>query len=162
MGLDDLVHAKKKLIEDRTDMQEYQDYYDGDQPMVYSASRLREVFGSSKLTKFVQNWCSLVVNTALDRISFKGWSSEDKGTIDTLNDFYKQEDLKVVSQDVHKDALITGHGYLVFDELDSGLRVFRNSPMNVYCEYSDSEPDIMEYAFKMWSETAMMQIVLLN
>ena len=54
-------------------------YYDGQQPLRYSATRLKDAFNQIDV-KFRQNWCAVVINSVLDRIELYGWSTADDET----------------------------------------------------------------------------------
>lgn len=154
MSVQDLKYAVDKLNDARPDIVEYQDYYEGDQPLVYSTARLREIFGQTSLVRYIENWCAVVVDAALDRISFKGWSGGQESVTKALTEFYVQEDLKVEADDIHRDALVTGHGYAIFDIREDGTKtIIHNDPTNVYAVYSNSDPDVMMYALKVWEES---------
>lgn len=152
MSKTDLQFAKDKLMKDRTDIRQYREYYEGEQPLVYSIEKLAEIFGRSTLVTYIQNWCAVVVDSALDRISFGGWDSKSQASNDKLDTFFKANDLKRVSRKIHEDAAVAGAGYAIFDQTDFGLRLFRNDPMNVTVIYDEAEPDKMKYAMKLWQE----------
>ena len=152
MSLRDLDYAKTELIDKRKDAEIYRKYYEGDQPMIYSYSRLREIFGSSRMVTYVQNWCSVVINAALDRLIFRGWNSEETAIDGTLQEFYTMQDLRTLSREVHEDALVTGEGFVVFDKPGGQVRAFRNDPLNVQAIYEDGDPETLRYVMKVWQE----------
>ncbi len=58
-------------------------YYDGDHPLVYNASKLRDIFANIDAT-FNENWSAVVVNTVLDRIGIERFQVGD-GRNDAAN-----------------------------------------------------------------------------
>ena len=98
-------------------------YYLGDQPLMYTHERLREVFQRATMN-FVQNWCAVVIDTTADRMVLKGWDNPKKTINDSLDLFWKKQTLQTVSRQVHKDALITGNGFMMVDYVDGELRAF--------------------------------------
>ena len=51
-------------------------YYDGEHPLKYTAERLREVFNKLDV-KFIENWCAVVIDAAIDRINLAGFKAAD-------------------------------------------------------------------------------------
>jgi len=111
---------------------------------MYTHERLREVFDKSSV-KFIQNWCAVVIDTALDRIVFKGWDNPAMAMNMTLDEFYNQAKLALISRKVHQDALVTGNGFMMLDEVDGQLKAFYNSPDQVVVIYETENP--LEKAF---------------
>ena len=87
-------------------------YADGDQPTVYSTARLREAFDNLN-AKFTQNWCSLVINAALDRLQLSGWDTKEKAANQALDSLWNELRLGTDAYDVHKAALITREGFII-------------------------------------------------
>lgn len=114
-------------------------YYLGDQPLMYTHERLREVFQRATMN-FVQNWCAVVIDTTADRMVLKGWDNPNKAINGSLDLFWKAQTLQTGSRQVHKDALITGNGFMMMDIVDGELRAFYNSPSQVVVLYEDDDP----------------------
>jgi len=151
--MDVLKYMLGKLSDEVNEAENYYKYYNGDHPLVYSTARLREIFNNTTLVTYIQNWCAVVVDASLDRLSFQGWDSSSETVNSILDNYYRAENLPAVSKAVHKDALVTGNGYLIFDDIGGAVRVFRNDPLNVTCLYDDEDPTQMKVALKTWLET---------
>lgn len=123
-------------------------YYEGTQPLKYSNERLKDVFERSGV-RFVENWCSVVVNSVLDRMIFKGWDNENETINNSIDEFYKKNKLQFLSRRVHRDVLVSGNGYLMLDNIEGEVKAFYNSPENVIVSY-DEETGNMSYGMKMW------------
>ena len=63
------------------------DYADGNQPLVYSTNRLKEAFNNIS-AKFSQNWMSVVIDSALDRLTYNGWATKTKAITDRLQQIF--------------------------------------------------------------------------
>lgn len=124
-------------------------YYDGDQPLVFTQSRLREVFGRAG-ARFIQNWCAVVVNAVTDRLVFKGWDATGKQVQKELNTLYKKHRVQKISRKVHLDAVISGDGFVMFDLIDSVQIPFYNSPEQVAVIYSEENPNLVEFGVKVF------------
>jgi len=135
----DLEVAYTALSKQATSARTAMNYYNGVQPLMYTLERLREVFDRSTVN-FIQNWCAVVVDTTTDRIVFKGWDNPSEQVNDTLDIYYRQQYLQTASREVHRDAVVTGDGFLMADTIDGEIKVFRNSPRQCAVLYSDENP----------------------
>lgn len=126
-------------------------YADGVQPLVYSTQRLKEAFGSLT-ARFNMNWCSVVVNATLDRLMIRGFDPVDKDTNDQLDALWSQFHLGLDAYDVHRDALITGEGYIIAWKEGEQIDVYRNDPRLVHLFYLAERPKEKEFAAKWWVE----------
>lgn len=128
-------------------------YADGDQPLKYSTERLREAFRNINTT-FNQNWIAVVVNSALDRLVFKGWSSESEEVNDMLQTVYDSHEIALESYDAHKSALITHESFIIaWKEADDELQVYYNDPRLCHMFYQADNPKKKEFACK-WYKAA--------
>lgn len=123
-------------------------YYEGDQPLRYSTERLKEAFGS--FARFTQNWCSVVVDSTLDRIVLKGFDvPSNKEAADKLNEIVDLTDLDLDAEDIHRDALVTGNSYLIAWKRESGaLDVYFNKPEMCHVFYHPEYPKQKRFAAK--------------
>jgi hypothetical protein len=127
------------------------EYYGGDQPLKYSAERLKEAFKLSTV-KFTQNWCAVVLDAVLDRLVFKGWDPKDKQANVDIDQFYTRNNIQKISDDVHKNALATGEGFIVFDKVDNFDRAFFNDSRLVQVFYDPNNPEKKLFAAKWWKD----------
>ena len=148
--MSDLKIAFENLTFKKPTMTIYQNYYFGEHPLRYSAERLREVFEQS--TKFIQNWCAIVIDASLDRLVFKGWDPPDKESDDIIDKFYKRNNLAVASTRVHRDALITGKSYIVLDIIDDEIVAFHNDPRLIDIVRSADDPREKLFGAKWWED----------
>lgn len=150
---DDLKRAfdtlKSRLLPYQTLFQ----YADGKQPTVYSTARLQTAFRNIN-AHFTQNWCSVVVNATLDRLSLKGFDAESETVNAALDDLWKREHLGLDAYDAHKDALVTGEGFLIaWAEEDGSLSIYHNDPRMCAMFYNRERPKVPEFAAKWWVDT---------
>jgi hypothetical protein len=137
-------------------------YYDGDQPLVYSSQRLREVFRGLE-ARFVQNWCAVVVDSCLDRIQLTGFQvSGDEEAQAALNAAFVATELSLDADDAHLAGLVTGEAFLIAwrqDAIDGEgeiipdageIEAFYNDPRLCHVEYSPDNPLKKLWAAKWW------------
>lgn len=147
--MDDFKAIYNDLIQQSQKAWRYKKYYTGDQPLMYSHERLRQVFKVANI-QFIQNWCGVVVNAVLDRLEFNGWDDPNETISTNLNQFYRDQRLNILSREVHKDALVTGDGFVMLDNIQGKIMVYANSPEMVAVRYKEDMPDEMDYGIKMW------------
>lgn len=134
------------------DNKKYMNYYLGNHPMIYTYERLYEVFGRTTVS-FVQNWCAVVVDAVLDRLGFKGWDGNNLNTSRELYDLYIKNKIKTLSRQVHRDCIVTGNGYIMFDKIDGINKPYYNNPNDIVVVYSADDYYQMSYALKIWRST---------
>ena len=104
-------------------------YYDGDQPLMYTARRLKELFRNIE-ARFTENWCAVVVDTVMDRLNLGRFQVEgNERATDQLNDLWLATEMGLDSDDAHLAALVTGESYvIVWREDNADLQAFYNDP----------------------------------
>lgn len=136
-------------------------YYDGDHPLRYSTQRLAKAFNDIN-TYFAQNWCSVVVDSVLERISLQSLGVEgDDASTDQLREAWARMKLGQDAMDVHETALVTGTGYLIFgtDE-DGNIELYENDPALCAVVYDPMRPKVKLAGGKMWEEGNATKLML--
>lgn len=131
------------------------DYYDGVQPLMYTASRLEKVFEGVDST-FTQNWCSVVIDAADDRINLKSIKAKDADATTRLAEIWDDEMLALLADDIHLDALICGEAFIIAwkqrdAEGNEQLDLFRNDPSCVHIQYDADNPKMKKWAAKFFT-----------
>lgn len=158
----DLQRAWEGLNKKRRRYDTLWSYYDGDQPVVYTNARLLEIFRDLDAV-FTENWCSVVVNSALERIELKQLTTPDEEDQATLDDVWATNVLNVESDDVHLASLITGEAFLIiWRDGDDPIESYYNDPRLCYVSYDPERPRQMRYAAKRWvdEETERTHVTL--
>lgn len=130
-------------------------YFSGDHPLVYNASKLREIFRDIDAT-FNENWSAVVVNTVLDRIGierFQVGDNPDDTAGETLLDLWRQTGLELDAYDAHLCALVTGEAFVVCGEGPDGEpEAYFNDSRLCHMVYEDARPHVRRFAAKWWEE----------
>ena len=138
----------------------YFNYYDGDQPLRYSAKRLEDAF-DQKMVMFRQNWCSVVINACLDRMELYGWSTADDNINNLLSDLWSSSGLALESTEVHESAMICGESFLIgWQDEDRPLEFYYNDPRRAAVFYDPDHPRIKTFAAKWWDADDGCHMVL--
>lgn len=149
---DDLAWAVATLRAKTELYTTYYRYYEGRQPLVYSTDRLREVF-SALGARFTQNWCAVVVDSALERIQLQNITvAEDESATASLSTILQDADLVAQSDNIHRDALVAGEGYAIAwpDEDTGDPDLYHNDPRTVHLFYEAARPRVKRYGCKWW------------
>ena len=151
--MSDVKKALKCFTKKRPHHDRCYDYYYGHQPMKWMNDRLKEVFG--EYVKFIENWCSVVVDTTTDRISLEGFSiAGNPSQTKLLTRLMDQTGIEVDSAEIHRDAVIAGEGYLIaWKDDENGTEAYRNDPRGVHLFYDPDHPKKKQYGAKLWESS---------
>lgn len=126
-------------------------YAEGDQPLKYTSERLIEAFRNID-AKFQQNWCSVIIDAALDRLVLSGWNVKDKQSDAMIDDLYKNGKIALEAYDAHRAAMITGESYIIAWKNESELEVYYNDPRLCAVFYDGANPKRPVFAAKWWRD----------
>lgn len=154
----DVKTSYEAILAKQSLYQKYSRYYEGDHPLVYSASRLKEAFDKID-SNFMQNWCAVVIDAANDRLELTGFISSDKNE-DLLRQAYADYMIDLESDDIHLDAFVNGEAFVIVWkdeslEVEEGKddnrpsQLFRNDPAFMHAEYDSRNPKKMKYCAKL-------------
>jgi len=139
-------------------------YYDGDQPLMYTAGKMKNLFQDLELAKFVENWCAVVIDAANDRINLSSVSIKDKKDDTSLKDIWETYEIGLEASDAHEAALVIGESYMLVwgaDEDENALEAFYNDPRLVHLFYDPSNPRKKWYGAKWYVDAKnMLRITL--
>jgi hypothetical protein len=148
----DTITAKRRTYSDNFN------YYDGDQPVMYSTQAMREVFRNLD-ARFTLNFCAVVIDAVKERIAFKGYTVKDQTANTALSDLLTDQDLLNEADETHEAALVCGEAFvIVWPQLDGTgqetgrAEIFYNDPRNVAVFYDPANPKQAAFAGKMWSD----------
>jgi hypothetical protein len=148
----DLDRAMKTLSAKLDLYTDIWNYYDGDQPLMYTAKRLRDIFEGLDLASFVENWCAVIVDAANDRINLQGITVQEEGADAKLQQIWELESVALEADDAHEAALVIGESYIIAwqDEEEAQPTVVYNDPRTVHLFYEPSNPKKKWYGAKWY------------
>jgi hypothetical protein len=142
---------------------DYKKYYDGDHPLAFATRKFRSTFWGI-FSQFADNLCASVVDVQSERLEMVGFTASDATTamdeatgVVTVSDktgdaawnLWEDEDLHLVADEVHKDALQYGDGFTI-TETDGS--VWPQEPQQMAVRYSEERPGEIEVAAKIWKD----------
>lgn len=114
--MDDIDLAAKlreRLGSDRTKLERWNRYYNGEQPLSYMHPDLQREL-APRIQQVVINWPSLVVDSVEERLDVEGFRLPGAPDLsDRLWGWWQANDLDVTSQEAHTDALAMGRAYVM-------------------------------------------------
>lgn len=135
----------------------YRGYYRGDHPQVWLTERLRDMF--SQHPEFVdkigvENWCGVVVDTPVKRLSVKGFSTQAAASeANQAESFWNTLSLDRDETTLYGDVLTVGAGYLVAFNGDNGIEVDINEPEVIAWGPQRRASQPPAWASKIWPDT---------
>lgn len=154
--------ALERIKSQFTARRKYSQYYAGEHPLTFASDRFRDSFGD-RLKAMRDNLCPIIVEAPADRMEIINFASEADGsnTAKDAWDIWKQNQLELISFNLHCDALKTGAGYLTVWPDDSGAARFYVEDPEWCTVVMDRTGQNAAYAVKVWkTEEGKMRLNL--
>jgi hypothetical protein len=129
------------------------EYYDGEQPLVYSTQRLRKIFDRIE-ARFTQNWCGVVVDAVLDRLALTRFhvAQNDKAT-NRLAELFEDTEMALDDELVHQAAMVCGEAFVIAGKDEDGtVEAYYNDARMCHAFYDPDHPRRMTFACKWWDD----------
>jgi hypothetical protein len=96
------------------DCQRFSNYYNGRHTLTFASEKFATTFGQT-LRDMRDNLCPIVVDAPADRMEVINFSSDSEGkkVADDAWEIWQRERLELVSNEVHREALKCGQGYVI-------------------------------------------------
>lgn len=155
--MSDIKKAFEALQAKQKPMSTLWQYYDGDQPLVYTARRLREIF-SRVNARFSENWAAVVVDSVLDRLSLTGFEIAGQQEVaDRLTTLWDETGMKLDAREVHKAVLVCGESFVVAWKTSQGeVEAYSHDPRQCHIEYDPENPRRKAFGAKQWVDEDRM------
>lgn len=104
-----------RLVNQRSEVDEFDQYYDGDQPLEF-ASREWSEFHKDRYRGFADNWCAPVANAPAERLGITGVRLGGKGhkrAVEALWDDWKTNDGETLSSQGFLESIIARRSYTI-------------------------------------------------
>jgi hypothetical protein len=156
----DFQAAFKTIRAKRPTLDLLNSYVEGGQPLRYSTRRLKEAFDKIDV-RFEINWCSVVVDTTLDRLGLNGFDTEDKAANDTLDEIFDKLHIDLEADKAHHAALSMTDAYIIVWKDGDNIEVYYNDPRMVHVFYDSAHPTVKSYAAKWFTRDDTKQQITL-
>jgi hypothetical protein len=152
----DLQRAFDALLAKQASYNQAFNYYDGDQPLMYTAKRLENIFRGLD-ARFTQNWCAVVIDSVKDRINLNSMRVPDAFR-SSWNEMWLESELSLESDECHESALVTGESFVI---VDHDGQAYCNDPRLVTVFYDAEFPRVKSFGAKWWvDDGAMLRMTL--
>ncbi len=146
----DLERAYKTLYAKSKEYNVLFDYYDGEQPLMYTNQRLREIFKNLDVY-FAENWCSVVIDSTKDRVNLREIQISNDATAEKAwKEIWERSQLFLESDDVHEDAMVASEGYVIAWPNNGNMEAYANDPRMCHLFYDSEFPRVKKYGAKWW------------
>ncbi len=161
--IDLLKRLDRKLTKDRKQLQRYDAYYEGEQPLRYMAPALMNDLGE-RLTQLVINWPRLGAEAYENRLDIEGFRYKgDAEADDVLWDVWQSNNGDEQAQQAHLESLVLGRSYAIVgagdDEGDPPV-ISVEHPFQVVA-IRDPRTRLVSAALKRWQEDDRSQWAVL-
>lgn len=133
--------------------QTFINYYDGLHKLAFASSKFETTFGQT-VKNMRDNLCPIVVDATADRMevmNFSGDKKDEKSAVaDNAWEIWQRETLELVSNDVHKEALKCGEGYLIVWEDEGEAKFYCQDPRQC-CLIEDEDTARKLFGAKQWT-----------
>lgn len=144
----DLERAFKALQAKQENYNQLFAYYDGEQPLTYTATRLKDIFKDLD-AYFAENWCSVVIDSTRDRINLRKVEIRNAAASKAWKEIWERTELGLESDDTHEAALVAGEAYvIVWKDAEGNVDVYANDPRLCHIFYDAQFPRKKKYAAK--------------
>lgn len=180
----DLQTAIDAMVDKRARQTLFYEYFDGLQPLVYSSTKLREIFHKLD-ARFIKNICSVVVDSVTDRLILDQLVVDGNEVMtEQLQAVRESSGLLDDEAQIHEDIAVTGEAFVIIwpaqeqpDQvfLPDGspadistmggqagvvIEAFRNDPRMCHVEYEFSNPRRPRFAAKWWGDGDYLRMTL--
>ena len=160
--LDTAMHLRRRLANAIPELEKWDAYYSGTQPLSYMAPELL-IEMEGRIRQVVINWPQLVVDAVEERLDVEGFRLDDE-VDDRLWGWWQANDLDEESGMAHVDALALSRAYAIVGapgpDDDPGVPIITvESPMQVYAR-RDPRTRRVTSAIKTWGDHDERHMVL--
>lgn len=157
-ALDSIAHT----IED---YERFEDYYIGEHELEFSTQKWDEIFEAT-FEEFADNWCGVIVDSAVQRLKITGWKTEDKDkTVEkAAEEIWDRNLMNVEEIDIHTQAFVKGDSFLmVWQDPDDKKKaeIYYNDATEVTIYYDPNNRRRVIRAAKKYNDERNQQHLLL-
>lgn len=142
--------------------QAFVDYYDGNHKLAFASSKFETAFGQT-LKRMRDNLCPIVVDAIADRmevINFAGDGEKETDVSKQAWALWQREQMELVSNETHIEALKTGCAYVIVWEDDENKAKFYLQDSRNVCVIEHEETGVAIFAAKQWEKDKFIRLTL--
>ena len=154
--LADASYALSCLQARQKEIDVYEDYYEGEQPMYFSTDAWQSAFGNL-FKRLSYNRCRAVVDAYVNRLSIDGWESpgvaeaEGDALGKKAKDIWERNRMPKRQSEIYRESMRAGDAYVIVWPGEDGLaRLDINRGHLIQPIYDDEYPERLRFAVKCW------------
>ena len=146
-----LARLLARLEGRRYDLDTFEAYYDGHQPLAFASQKFRDAFGT-RFREFSSNFMALVVDAPAERLEVQGFRFRDaEGDADIWRRVWQENDLDAGSQLAHVEALMKGVAYALVEPRGDGVPLVTvEDACDTVVETGPKDRGVRAAALKRW------------
>lgn len=145
-----LKEAVSAVLARRGEYDTAEAYYNGDVPEVFATAKVRKAIKAASDDSRL-NYCRPVVEAVGNRLAIANIAGETKAATQRISEIWRDNDLDLEAQEIHRTALVNGDAYVVaWPGEDGQIDLALNSPRNMAMVYDRENPRKKSYAVKVW------------
>jgi len=147
---EDIKQALDTIKANQPERQRFIRYYDGRHELSFATEKFKSAFGQT-MKNMRDNLCPIVVDAPADRMEVINFSNGENTNpqADAAWKLWQRELMELHSNDVHKEALKTGAGYLIVWSVGGEAKFYVQDSRNC-CVIEDEETAEPLFGAKMW------------
>lgn len=139
-------------------MDQYRDYYDGDQELRYATSEFKRAFGD-EFGDLVANWCEVAISATedrleMDRVIFRKAENEDidEESSKAIWEVMLDNDIDELENNLYSSTMIEGRSAIIVwpgaEDDDQDVLLSVNRAQTIFVVYEENNPRRPQYAVK--------------
>ena len=105
----------KALTDEQVEMDLWREYFDGEQPLVYSTELFHDIFGDA-FEGFKDNWMKVIINACNSRIrllNFHFDNDEDSELAKQIWDVLRLNEINIQQKDLHEGVMVESRAFVI-------------------------------------------------
>jgi hypothetical protein len=130
-------------------MNKWDDYYNGVQPLAFASEKFRDAFGD-RFPAFSSNFMALVVDGEAERLEVAGFKFKDQIADRDIWELWQRNNMDGQSQLAHTEALVKGLAYALVEPGADGPLITVEDPLDCIVEHAPRKRTQRLMGMKRW------------
>lgn len=150
----------RQLQARQPDLQRWDGYFEGDQPLAFASQKFRDAFGE-RFPAFTSNFCGTVIEAVAERLEVAGFKFGSEAASESAWDLWQANDLDSASQQAHQEALIKGSAYGLVEPAEGYPAITIEDALDTIVEHDPRTRRKRRAALKRWVDDEGRLVVYL-
>lgn len=155
-----LIRLLRRLQDRLPELQLYENYYEGNQPLAFASQKFKDAFGE-RFPAFTSNFSSLVVDGTAERLEVQGFRFGSDDANATVWRYWQENELDAGSQLAHTEALVKGLAYALVEPGEAGPVITIEDACDAIVELAPKSRRERRAGLKRWIDDEQRLVVYL-